>query len=1025
MAPLRRAGGLAWLGAIALAGCARTETASAPAVPPATGDLAVLRVKDDPTVLGARILPEAPERLPALGVEPGGAERTIAATERFLILPTGGALAADERFERSPRISLVLPQRLGGGFLFLVDHTVYRSDSWLGASRAVYTASSDTAELWPGLDRLYLRGASSDSLVALDPRTGQTVELGPLPPAPSVTSYRALDGWRAAALADLSGVVATYDAGQTWRSVAVPFATRRVTAARIGPAGEVLEVAPTGTAPGDFLLLQPVDPGRPCYAIADDRAAPRAVPCPEREAAEGPLAGAPDSAARRAFGPHPLMTVVEDGWPLGDDAAVVARDGVLGQLRLSDANWSKVAVDAFPSASARCHPVPLLHDAGGPVLGFACAEASGTTSIYRFDARRFALSPVRRFAGQRQVLAFGNGALAIAGPCDEGPTGKQRSYCVLSRPPAIAASGPSAPPPPRWEEIPLPATAPNEAEPGPPPPAGRLIVYGDGSIAILSVPERRQDARLSFLPSRGGRSVQLSFPQLAPDVARSLGSAILLDGLEERRPGVVSGWLAIADAVLGIEVTKSGEVRLGQFVRDAGSPLASGRYGLGWSASRRGYQSTDGGMSWTPIEVPEPLAPSKERVCGPVGCSAAGWVRVGWGKKDVRVVRPDGATQAPLRPPAARGDLDLLCSVRGRDRVDGGADPGADTTWPSLPFASEDQVVRVEATASIDRLARLGTLARVTAWGPRAEDWTKLAHWTVQWVWPFAGSRDVHASTTSLTPFANADTAKRLLAGTGMGTLWSAGVGDEPTSLLLFGRKTGETMTLVADAEHGPIEVRRADGEPLPEIDAATRVLGHWYVATPPSGGDSEAVIYRVDGAQAHPFAHIPRVSRDGRPSAPILARKTDGRAIGYVVLANAARWESSRWIAPIDLETGAPAAPEPLGSLSPGDRALAACGPGDEGWVFDTTMLGQGNGPRARVQTRGGTFTMRNLFARLRMVGQRACLERLAGVLDPAPVEVPVPPSATAHPTSDPPAELPVSVIQGRQRTQLQCRVR
>ncbi|NVL83909.1 hypothetical protein, partial [Escherichia coli] len=88
-------------------------------------------------------------------------------------------------------------------------------------------------------------------------------------------------------------------------------------------------------------------------------------------------------------------------------------------------------------------------------------------------------------------------------------------------------------------------------------------------------------------------------------------------------------------AMLGIEIAIDGKATPGQFIRDAGMPFVSGRYGFGWTPSRRGFETIDGGMTWTSLELPEPLVPLakvERRACGPVGCLAAGWLRVGWGE---------------------------------------------------------------------------------------------------------------------------------------------------------------------------------------------------------------------------------------------------------------------------------------------------------------------------------------------------------------------------------------------------------
>ena len=77
------------------------------------------------------------------------------------------------------------------------------------------------SELHVGLDRVYLRSPQGP-LVAIDPRTGAALDLGPLPSSPRVASIAALDAWRAIAVADLRGALLTIDAGSSWRPVTLP-----------------------------------------------------------------------------------------------------------------------------------------------------------------------------------------------------------------------------------------------------------------------------------------------------------------------------------------------------------------------------------------------------------------------------------------------------------------------------------------------------------------------------------------------------------------------------------------------------------------------------------------------------------------------------------------------------------------------------------------------------------------------------------------------------------------------------------
>ncbi len=86
------------------------------------------------------------------------------------------------------------------------------------------------------------------------------------------------------------------------------------------------------------------------------------------------------------FGPRPLASAIEAGWPLKDGTALVARDGALARVRTSDGALVENVGAAFPLNPARCHPLPLSFDgAVAPrgyevgALGFVCGEPRGRT----------------------------------------------------------------------------------------------------------------------------------------------------------------------------------------------------------------------------------------------------------------------------------------------------------------------------------------------------------------------------------------------------------------------------------------------------------------------------------------------------------------------------------------------------------------------------------------------------------------------------------------------------------------------
>jgi hypothetical protein len=996
-----------------------------------------LRLSGDATVHGAHLVPENPDLSPSLGGDGTGGSRSFAGGLRVLRLPGGGLRASEDRFPSAPT-AYALPPRLGGGFLFAVapgrggpdSGLLYRSATWLSEPRPVYSAPRATpiADVLVGLDRVYVRAADG-AQAAIDPRSGQLLDAGPWPSGPTVASFRALDGWLAVAIVDLRGAVATFDAGATWKPLRLPDPVhpKSVEVARIDAAtGEAWLVPPGASAIGDFLVVKGAEPPRQtevCYAVRADATISRLSACPGLD----PLLDtvATDSAIK-PFGGRSLLAAVEDGWPTGDETALVARDGALGSVRLSDGVILRVNADAFPPKPARCHPMPVLVDAEAPVLGFACAEPGETTVLYTYDPGRFVLQKLRSFEpssrGGRPILSFGNGAIAVEGGCETG--GSLQTYCVLSRERGSRS--------PRWLELSL-ASGDDR----------RLLVFDDGRIGILvppgfppggHPPDPQAAVRLKFVGEGDARVVELELPPVEAVVERALREGVWLAGFEERTPGVLSGWVEASGAMLGVEIEESGHVRVGEYIRDAGSPMVSGRYGLGWGMSHRAYETTNGGMTWTPLEVPDALTAPSQRACGPVGCSAVGWLRIGWGK----------ATGGPLKPvePGRVAwrtipDLNLDCdpwvptpSSRPKD----------DSSFYGAPPPSrhpEDGKLSVDAFAfdPVDRAPRNVPLARIHAWGPRSDDWGRSGRWAVQWLSPYASSRDVRGTASALAPFTSVDSARRALGVMQPGSTWSMAVGEESTFALLVGRRPGPEWTAVTlEADHAPVEIRRSDGEPLAEVTAVTQTGGLWYLATAQAYGEPPAtVILRVDGGRAQELARVPRTPLehpragfDARGIASVrLARRTDGRAIGLVVEGPIApdRAGSLRWVLPIDLETGARGEPELLGVSDLSDRGnLSPCAEGDSGWILDTPW-----GGKARVNgaSQASTGLLTRLYIRLRLSGARACLEQLSGSFEPNLPGVTLGNIAAYATTSSQSVPLVVSALSDGRRSLLRCHSR
>jgi hypothetical protein len=1047
----------------------------------------------DPTVQHARLFPETVDDTQGYGNEPGGGLRAITAGLRVVTTRDGSISIAEERLPQAPQLTAALPERLGGGFLFVLGTTVWRADHWLEPARPIFASYQSIQAIVPGLDRVYVR--AQNAYLAIDGKTGAVLDLGPWPASPYVSAFAAADGWRAAAVTDLRGVVATYDAGATWRALDLPMEPRQVLVSgdslavggiENGKSEAWFEVRADGTiarlsaapreAKGKLLAAQV--PTRPYYPGGYPGAGGVIVPMPfpvgpggatvtPRPTATTPLAGeggardeSVQDAGTRIFGKRPLASAIEDGWPLTDGTAVIARDGALARVRLSDGALTEMVQGAFPLKPARCHPVSLTRANAIGAFGFVCGEPRGASAIYAYDPMRGRLSELKRFDRPRVVTSSGNGSLAVRGPCaeDGDPTSTPREPTRIEpkgdagaddgsvaenkgdagrndraekaerekaeREAAAKASTPEVHPycvlghDNTWREVHVRGDVGGE----------RVIVLTDGKIAVVSPPQGQTGpARLTLLDKGKATTLPVVFPNVTADIARVLRLGVWLDGFEERRPGVVGGWIEAGGAMLGVEIALDGKATPGQFVRDAGMPFVSGRYGFGWTPSRRGFETTDGGMTWTSLELPEPLVPIGKvdrRACGPVGCLAAGWLRVGWGETKKAPVPPAppphratttvSAPQISLAceptlptmptPPAPKPKaITLSPQTSSTQRRTFGGPPVLATTGvtgvaelpgffaqPGPPLRDSERGMPFEVPELLERSSpRLGPLARAYAWGPKGGDWDTQGKWQVKWLSPFAGWSETHASVPTLPPQVLIDFTKQSSAyGSYYQTyssFFSIAAGDDPSHAMLLVRRSTRTDITPFDleADRAPVEVHRADGEPFVDIDGVTRAAGRWFIATPPPAGASPPVttVWQVDGAVARELVHVSRAAiESGRPAGARLARRSDGRAIGLVVDGQPTpdRTVATRWVMPIDLETGQLGEPESLGYTDLAGRTLEACTDDVVGWGFDTTLPGT-----ARIRLTQGSGSMHALYARVRLTTTRACIERVAGMYD------------------------------------------
>jgi hypothetical protein len=945
----------------------------------------------DPTVLGARLLPELIDDEKSFGLEPGGGVRGVASGVRVVSLANGAVLAAEDRLPQPPTITVGLPDRLGGGFLFVIaapgSTVVWRAERWLSRAVPLFGSSTPINEIVVGLDRIYLRGTNGAAR-AIDPRTGGLLDRGAWPASPYVGAYAALDGWRALAITDLRGVVATDDAGVTWKPLYLPMDPKKITSL-----GDSLAV-------GGF-----VDNTRTLtwYEVRRDGQVARIGALPKPVPSEHVMSLDP---VTKSFGKRPLTAAIEDGWPLADGTAVVARDGSLARVRLADGALIDIASDAFAMKPARCHPVPMGRP---PAFGFVCGEPRGKTVLYTFDPQRGRVVELKRFDQPRAVFAAGNGAIVVRGGCaDAAPSNDaqqgQQSYCLLPR--EAVARGAEG-----FREVLLQGEVGGE----------RVTLLGDGRLAVLSPPRGDlSTARLTILDERGKAATRAIAFSLTPETERVLKAGIWLEGFEERTPGTLSGWVEAGGTMLGLRIDVDGHATVGKFVRDAGATVVSGRYGLGWAASKRGYETIDGGMTWTDIDLPEPIGNLRlatTRACGPVGCMNAGWLRVGWGAPKApphdEPVRPSDLREPPQPP------FELACEPLGgpppptstasipivdhSERVMwGGGHPIAlhpmvTSDWQPLYAAGAPPLRPDEVGASTEWAGKFedalgvltsGPLVRLFAWGTKGPDWEHSSKWMARWVWPFGSSQEVFSSLAIAAPRAVIEASRfGPLGVTRNISAWKIEPGDDSHHALLSAKRSGpdETILFELEADRAPTEAHRLDAEPFTEIESAVRLGGHWYVAGPSAPAEQTAsVVWAIEGGHARELARIPRAAADNARPPPLrLARRSDGRAIGVVVEGQAAAERPGvalRWLLPVDVESGARGEPEPLGAVDFEDRQTISLCNGDEaGWVIDLPWT------RATVMAAASPTrqTLGRAFARVRISRNRMCIERMSGAID------------------------------------------
>ncbi len=854
----------------------------------------------------ARLFPPAsPSDVVAEEIDPDGSRRYVAQGLRVVERPDGSLEASETWFPTARNLRAVpLPPRLGGGFLFALatggSTLLYSAPSWAGALKPVVRLDGEVEQVLPGFDRIYVMLGRGAQWVALDPATGQGLDLGSLPRSAGYGAMAFADEWFGVVLTPFRGALATFDAGATWHSLGLaassvtPLDGNVLLTTSAGPAASSSAVARRFLLDSSGVLL-PFDGGDE-LPVASKRA----------QAPGGRTKSAP-AANLRPLGPRPLETAVLHGFPTSDGSALVAAGGMLARVSLTDGAVTARTLNAYSGVSP-CQAVPL-----GDGTGFVCGEQGGGTSIYAL-APPLSLRLVAAFAEPRRVASSGNGALVASDGC-----APQREpgagYCIFPR------SG--AP-----YEVPV-------VEPG----VERIVALTAGGVARLSPPRLGQPGALTVTRSGAERRVALELPKLGDKLALAVvRDGLWLDSFEEGPKGELRGWAVGGDGFCGVRVTKEGKVSVGPPQQYLYRAFLSGAYGLVVARAGAALETVDGGFEWSDAELPTEPEWKPQRTmgaahgCTRLGCAFSGWLRVGWGmgpRGRLAIAPPPDGTR--LKQPAGnRWSLDCVAT--------------GESSRPAAPLpeeTSEREPVRPSPLAEMAAPARPPSERffdagsepeprgfRVYAWGPPLEAWQKSARWLVRAVDPHSVDGGVWSTAATPVPWASPEAAADTFGQSASGPPASLRMVFDPVAhagLFIANARGSSDLFLV---EEGKDVVKLKTSGAVGAVSGFARAGRSSYVGA--IGENQTLRIYRVDASTLSLVGDYQDLVPRNEP--PRLAPSTSGEGLGLWVQAG------NFYLYPLDPRTGALDAPieitaEALGAMP------RPCNDDEDGYVVGDAL--------------------------------------------------------------------------------------
>jgi hypothetical protein len=919
--PVVAIGALAF-GPLALGGCGSADIA---AQSPTNGKSDGKPARLVTMVTPSRLIPEVDADHFSPWFNDEGQAKHVLGGVRMQVDEDGHIERATDRLPNANVQAVPLPDHLGGGYVFYQSDSqgtrLWRSETWTSALEALTYIGPGTDEVIPGFDRLYLR-TTVNKIMAVDLDTGQLMPLGGLPVAPRLGAMVFADGWRAVVDTDLRGPLATFDAGATWSPLAL---SEDVASAALLEGDPVLYV---GT--GSYR----VDAGGHLQYVSYEGAAVE-----ETVEEEAP---ADHKRATHPLGERPLRTAITRGWPDTSESAVVLYKGKLVRVAIPSAKvLAKTKVDLGEEVT--CQGIRV-----GAGFGFVCGEEDGPTTVQLFRPP-LGLETLIKFDKPRFVASSGNGSLSIRGKCsgEGGETKDMRTYCILG-----AGGG--------QREIAI------RGEVG----AERVVALADGRVVVLVPPRFDRPGRLTLIDGDKVSGTDLKYPtepRLAVKVARR---GLWLDGFEERKKNVVSGWVEAGGPAVGVSVDMKGNVTLGEVYDDGGQLLMAGRFAFASTDGETGVESIDGGKTWTELDLPRlPESPGddKTRGCTPVGCALRGWLRAGWGKP---AVKSDMAVVAPPAPvtvrPASATSVLMTCVVTGLPPppaepapMYGYGEYAPYSSW--IPFRNSPPPKLGKDEIGVDKSSQyyddIG--AHVYVWGPKGADWSRSGWWQLRFDDPFDPGNSVRSSAPTRPPWSDDVTASEAIGARQYGSYWRWEATLDPGGhAALVNVCAGSQCEYYGVSEGRPIlelktQMPAAAGymgyypyqylRPVP--GGVVRIGETWFMLTENSLGGPLA-IWRADLGTLREVLSFRRLydrRHMGNAVTPQLVRRAHGSDIG-ILFQEAPDPFTGEYVAdwvvlPFDPGSGVLGEPIRLGRADLDGRMPKRCSEADDGWLLETTL--------------------------------------------------------------------------------------